>query len=117
VYHIAVLRKGSIIAEIRDGGTGALLKNLSFFGAGFTPITAVALRDVDGDGTAELAVLSSRNSDGRNVVEIENAQGATSPSSVWFFPGATALQVGVIGEADGNGVPEIAMTSTKRVSC
>ena len=67
---IAVLRVGSILAEIRDGQAGALLNSITFLDDGFTPITFAALPDSDGNGVAELAVLATRNSDGRFVVEM-----------------------------------------------
>ena len=53
-------------------------------------------------------MLSVRNSDSRNVVEVKNAAGPTLPVSVWFPAGYTALQVEAVRDANFNGVPEIA---------
>ena len=69
--------------------------------------------DKDSDGVPEVAVLSSRDSDGRIVVEVKNASGATLPSAMSFAPSHTALSVQPVNDADKNSVPEIAVLSTR----
>ena len=113
VPDLIVVREGSIVAEVRDGANGALLRNITFLDDGFTPITAAALPDSDGNGVAEIAVLASRDSDGRFVVEMRNAAGDQLPRQVWFAAGHTAITMAVIAsDADNNGIPELAVLKT-----
>jgi hypothetical protein len=60
-------------------------------------------------------VLSTRFSDGRNVVEIKNAAGPRIPRAIWFAAGFNALSVKQVADADHNGVPEIAVESTRKI--
>jgi hypothetical protein len=111
---VALLRTGSVIAEVRDGQAGSLINTLYFFGAGFTPVTGVALSDADSNGVTELAVLAVRNSDGRMVVEIRNVTGVAAARQIWFAAGHAPVGMAVIeADADGNGVPELAVLSTR----
>jgi len=111
---IAVIREGSIIAEIRDGLTLQLQKNIEFFNSSFTPVSAVSLPDSDGNGVAELAVLATRNSDGRIVAEVRNITGAEAPRFVWFAANHTPVTLKVIDDdADANGIPELAVLSMR----
>ena len=68
---------------------------------------------VAGDTVPEVAILSSRISDGRNVAEVKNAFGPTQPSAVWFLGASTAKGVQSVNDADGNGVPEVATLSVR----
>jgi len=114
VEDVGVVRDGSILAEVRSGANGALLKNLEFFSDAFTPITAAALPDADGNGVAELAVLATRNSDGRIAVEMRNITGAENPRTVWFAANHTPVAMTVVdSDADGNGVVELAVLSQR----
>ncbi len=103
---------GRIVVEVKNAA-GATLPNSLWFAAGHTPIDLAITGDKDGNGVPEVAVLSSRDADGRNVVELKNAAGATSPSAVWFAAGQIATTVEAVNDADGNGVPEIAVLSTR----
>lgn len=114
IEDIAVIREGSILAEIRSGSNGVLLKTITFLSDAFTPISTVALADADGNGAVELGLLATRNSDGRILVEIRNVTGAESPRSVWFAPDHTPVAVTVVeDDADDNGIPELAVLSTR----
>ena len=114
IEDIAVMREGPILAEIRSGTNAQLQKTIEFFGAGFTAVGAVALPDSDGNGVAELAVLATRNSDGRIVAEIRNLTGAEAPRFVWFAANHTPVTIKVIDDdADNNGVVELAVLSTR----
>ena len=103
---------GRIVAEIKNA-PGATLPNAVWFAPGHTAIDLTVVGDKDSNGIPEVAVLSSRNSDGRVVVEIKNAAGPTAPSAVWFAPGHTALSVRPVNDADSNGVPEVAVLSSR----
>ena len=111
---LAALREGSIMVEVRDGQAGALLRNITFLSDAFTPVTAAAVPDSDGNGVSELAVLATRNSDGRMVVELRNVTGPQALRQVWFAPNHTPVSMTVItGDADGNGIAELAVLSTR----
>jgi hypothetical protein len=58
-------------------------------------------------------VLSRRTSDGRNAVEIKNAYGETLLTTLWFRDEAVALDLEAVDDADGNGVPEVAVLSRR----
>jgi hypothetical protein len=116
VPEIAVLSSrdsdGRIVAEIKNA-SGLTNPSAVWFMPGNTAIDLAVVGDKDMNGIPEVAVLSSRDSDGRNVVEVKNASGATLPSAVWFAAGHTADQVGALNDADSNGVPEVAVLSTR----
>jgi hypothetical protein len=82
-------------------------------GAGLTPLDLEVVNDADQNGVPEVAVLSSRDSDGRIVVEVKNAVGLTNPSAVWFMAGNSAIDLTVVSDADGNSVPEVAVLSRR----
>lgn len=100
------------MAEIKNAA-GATLPTAVWFAPGHTAIDMAAVDDKDSNGVPEVAVLSRRDSDGRNVVEIKNAAGPTAPSAVWFAAGHTATDVRQVDDADGNSVPEVAVLSTR----
>jgi hypothetical protein len=111
VVDMAVLRvrAGSIVAEVRDGLSNALLNNVTFLSNAFTPLAAVALPDTDGNGTSELAVLATRNSDGNIVAEIRNVTGAALPRHFWYPAGFSFVAIKVVNDADKNGIVELAV--------
>jgi hypothetical protein len=116
VPEIAVLSKrdsdGRIVVEVKNA-TGATNPNALWFMAGNTAIDVAVVADKDGNGVAEVAVLSRRDRDGRLVVEAKNASGATNPSAVWFAAGHTGLSLEALGDADGNTVSEVAVLSSR----
>jgi len=103
---------GRIVTEVKNA-VGPTAPTAVWFMPGNTAIDLVAVDDKDANGIPEVAVLSSRISDGRNVVEIKNASGPTAPTAVWFMAGATATDVAQIHDADSNGVPEVAVLSVR----
>ncbi len=117
VAEVAVLSRRNSdarnVVEVKNAA-GATNPATLYFMAGDTAIDLAIVSDADGNTVPEAAVLSSRNSDGRNSVEIRNAAGAANPSKVWFAAGYRALAVKQIADADGNSVPEIAVLSTRK---
>ena len=104
------LRAGAIVAEVRDGLADALVQNITFLSSLFTPVAAAALPDTDGNGIGELAILATRNSDGRVFAEIRNLSGAALPRRIAYPIGYSPVAMKVItGDADKNGVPELAV--------
>jgi hypothetical protein len=112
---------GRMVVEIRNV-SGAAAPRQIWFAADHTPVTlAVIEADADGNTVPEIAVLSSRDSDGRGVVEVKNAFGATNPNAIWVGPGLAATDPGdyalsdleIVPDADNNGVPEVAVLMTR----
>ena len=111
---IAVLRdEGPFVAEIRDGLTNALIAKVSFLDAGYEPLAALSLPDTDGNGIAEIAVLARRTSDGRGFVQIRNLIGAQLPRTIAYTAGYSPLDLGFVSDADGNGIADLGMLSTR----
>jgi len=114
IEDLAVLRKGSLVVEIRDGLTRQLQKNITFLSGAFSPVATATLPDADGNGVAEIALLAIRNSDGRIVAEVRNITGAEAPRFVWFAANHTPVTLKVIDDdADANGIPELAVLSMR----
>ena len=114
---IIMVRSGddqSIRAELREGFGGGLLKTIPFLSSAFTPVDAVVLPDLDGNGHQELAILAVRNSDDRALVEIRNITGPAVPRIVWFSADAKPLKMISVPDADGNGVTELAVLMYRR---
>jgi hypothetical protein len=111
---VAVLRHDPIVAEIRDGATGALIRNLGFLNSDYTPAATAVLPDTNGDSKPELAVLAVRKSDQRMIVSIRNVDGVGTARSVFFATGHTPVALSVItDDADQNGAPELVVLSTR----
>ena len=98
----------TIEAEVRDVDSGVLTRR-NFLSSAFTPIDAVLLPDLDGNGGIELAILAKRNSDNRAVVEIRNLTGSSNPRLVWFLKDARPVGMLAVPDADSNGVTELAV--------
>ena len=54
-----------------------------------------------------------RNSDGRTRVEFANAFGALNRAAVYFLPDATAVDLAIVNDADGNSIPEFAVLTAR----
>jgi hypothetical protein len=62
----------------------------------------------------ELVVFATRNSDGRGVVEIREADGTSGFTRIWFLDSTFTPKAIAIGDdADSNGIPEIAMLAER----
>jgi predicted secreted protein len=71
---------GSIIGEVRDASSGALLQSVTFtYSVGFVPKGIEVLPNFGGTGARELAVHSVRTSDGAVRAEVHDAS-----SGVWL---------------------------------
>jgi hypothetical protein len=111
-----------IFVQTRDVLTGknALSRNILFLDSGFTPLGLAVLPDVLPSSSEELVVFATRNSDGRGVVEIREADGTSGFTRIWFLDTTFTPKAIAIGDdADNNGIPEIAMlaerTSDQRI--
>jgi hypothetical protein len=101
-----------IFVQTRDVLTGknALSRNILFLDSSFTPLALAVLPNVLPSSSDELVVFATRNSDGRGVVEIREADGSSGFTRIWFLVHAFTPKAIAIGDdADNNGIPEIAM--------
>jgi hypothetical protein len=83
------------------------------FRVGQRAIDLAVIPDKDADGVSEIAVLSSRDSDGRFLVEVKNAWGPTNHFQYWLAPGLTGVALEALTPADGSAVPEIAVLARR----
>jgi hypothetical protein len=47
------------------------------------------------------------------MVQLKNASGPYNPSTVWVGPGYRPQDLAILGDSDANGVPEVAVLSTR----
>jgi hypothetical protein len=92
---------------------GAVNTQTVYTNEGLTPLDLEVVDDADGNGVPEIAILTMRNSDGRTKVEFANAFGALNRAGVYFMPDATAMDLAIVNDADGNSIPEFAVLSTR----
>ena len=78
IVHVWRASTGGTRARIVDSATGAVLKDLTYFGNAHQVVDAVLIPDEDGSGAPELAVLAIRESDQPAVV--------ISPAAISFLP-------------------------------
>jgi len=105
----------AIVVQVRDAKTGVQpFGDITFLNSGFTPLKLLTLPDIDGNGVEELAVLATRNSDTRAVVEIREGDGSAGFSRLWFLNQNFDVFDAVVGpDTDGNGIPEIAVLADR----
>jgi hypothetical protein len=116
-----VLELGVLAARISDSRPIVEIRNLDgsgdvrsiLFAPGHTPVALAVVTDADDDGNVELAVLSTRNRDGRGVVEIKDANDALNAQTFWAPAGMTSHDVEIVPDADNNGGPEVALLATR----
>jgi hypothetical protein len=108
-----VISDGRNLVQVRNAD-GAGTPYSTFFALAQTAIDLAVVPDKDTDGIPEVAVLSSRNSDGRLLVELRNASGVASPFPIWLATGVTGVGLEAVTPADGGAVPEIAVLSQRQ---
>jgi hypothetical protein len=102
------------LVKIKDAASGVTAGTIEFLDAGFTPLGLAVLPDIDNSGSDELVVFATRNSDGRGLVEIREADGSGGSSRLWYLTASfTPLGIAVGDDADNNGVLEIAMLAER----
>jgi hypothetical protein len=105
------------IADVLTGenALGAIGGKLLFLDAGFTPLgLAVLPNALPSSSSDELVVFATRNSDGRGLVEIREADGTPGFTRIWFLDTSFTPKAIAIGDdADNNGIPEIAMLAER----
>ncbi len=78
---------GEISVQIRDGATGAFIRNLFFLNANWSPIKAVVIPDLaePATGVPEVGVLARNDSSGQIVVMMKDAGSNTFVGNVFFL--------------------------------
>jgi hypothetical protein len=107
---------GRNAVEVRDGGTGATLARITF-DRNFVAGRLVAMPDINGNGTPDLALLEASDDSGIAVpvpVRVEVRDGVSSAlirtidlADIRGIPGW--MQLAVLPDSNGNGVPELAV--------
>jgi len=116
VPEVAVLTRrnsdGRIAVEVKNV-SGSTNGNTVWFDGGYTPRAIVAAGDADANSIPDVAVLMTRNSDGRMVAAVKNVRGATDTSTVWYAEAHAPLGLLAVGDVDANSVPELGVLSTR----
>jgi hypothetical protein len=90
--------------------------NVVWFTPGLSASTLSAVDYADGESVPALAVLSTRDSDGRILMEVKNASGPWNPLLLWFPPGFAQRGAQTLDDLDGNGVQEVGVLMSQNVS-
>ncbi|MGI9273093.1 MAG: hypothetical protein ACR2QT_15045, partial [Woeseiaceae bacterium] len=85
--------------HLKDTLTGAYVRNV-YFDLGFTPVRLDTVPNLDTNAGDELAVLMSRDSDGRAWVHVRDALTRAYVRNVWFQNNFKALDFAVLPDID-----------------
>lgn len=108
---------GLTIVQVRNASDGSLIDNVFPLGLGFSPQELKAMPDINGDGSGEIAVRMTRDSDGLELIQIRDSAtnvfiknvypiGAgfggwrTQQFEVLDYAGTTVLGVLSLGQSD-----------------
>jgi len=92
---------------------GAPLRRNVWVMPGARPLRIVAVGDADGNSVPDVAMISTRNADGRIVAEVKNSNGATLPRTIWFAGGNRFEAAIAAGNGDANAAPDLAVMSRR----
>jgi hypothetical protein len=108
---LAVLGKtstGSVAVVIKDAGTGATLKTISF-SATYNPVALAEVSDITGNGKNELAVLGVNPATGGVAVVVKDIATGVVVKSVGFPATHKPLGLAIVADVSGNSAPELAV--------
>jgi hypothetical protein len=80
---------------------------------GYAPRDIAIVPDADGNDVPDFAVLSTRESDGRTLVQIRNADASGTPYSAWFARGHVGIDLAPVNDKEADGIPEVAVLSAR----
>ena len=98
--------------HMKDALTGNFVKNV-WFDAEFTPSRLETIPDLDANVGDELAVLSTKDADGRAWVLVRDALSGNFIRNVWFQGDFAAKDFAVLPEIDANPGGELAVLGEK----
>lgn len=114
---VAVLGKsatGTVAVVIRDSGTGATVKTVTFPPA-YNPVAVAEVADLNGNGKNELAVLGV-SATGGIVVTVKDLATGLLVKSVSFPSTYKALDLAVVADVSGNSASELAVLAASRTT-
>ncbi|MGI9203199.1 MAG: hypothetical protein ACR2Q3_04280, partial [Woeseiaceae bacterium] len=94
--------------HMKDALTGSFVKNV-WFDLGFTPMRLEIIPDLDTNAGDELAVLTSKDSDGRAWVLVKDALSGAFIKNVWFQSDFAPKDFTIVPDIDANPGDEIAV--------
>ena len=106
------LPDGRHMAQHRDALTDDRVSNVQFFNSSWTTVDIEALKDVNGNTTADLAVLAQHDTTHVILAQIRDALTGDLIRSVKFLgPSWSARALAAFADIDGNGVQEIGVAA------
>jgi hypothetical protein len=106
---------GQAVVRLHDAFDGTKVGKLEFLSDEFRARCLVVLPDLDMDGIIELGVFATRDSDGRALIEIRDADGSGSFRRIWFLSaGFEALGLKAGPDVDANGIVELAVLGRRQ---
>jgi hypothetical protein len=106
------LSDGRVLVEVKNA-IGAANTQTIWGPVGYFARDLVIVPDANDDGVPEVAVLMSRLSDNRTLVQVRNATTVSTPQSVFFALGQTPIDLAVVPDKNGDGIPEVALLSSR----
>ncbi|MGI9270748.1 MAG: hypothetical protein ACR2QT_03165 [Woeseiaceae bacterium] len=98
--------------HMKDALSGNYVKDV-WFDSGFTPMRLATIPNLDTNTGDELAVLGTRDVDGRAWVLVKNAFGGEFIKSVWFQGDFTPRDFTIVPNMDANPGDEIAVLGVR----
>ncbi|MGI9271757.1 MAG: hypothetical protein ACR2QT_08285, partial [Woeseiaceae bacterium] len=98
--------------HIKDALSGAYVRNV-WFDSGFTPTRLETVPDLDSNAGDELAILTTKDADGRAWVLMKDALSGSFIRNVWFQAGFDPMDFVVLPEMDANAGSELAVLGRK----
>jgi hypothetical protein len=94
--------------ELHDTLTGEAFLSLDFDPA-FSPVAMAVLDDVNGNGTADIAVLGIGRDNGNLRVTVKDAFTGRFVKHIWFSRTFTPIRLLTVADLNGNGSQELAL--------
>jgi hypothetical protein len=97
-----------VTVEIRDAGSGALIRAMPFLQA-YPPRNLVVVSDIDGGGAPGVAVLGVDTATGRVMVQVKNAKAGSLVRNMQYNKAYTPRSLAAAPDIDLNQGPELAL--------
>lgn len=111
------MTNGELAVQIRDGLSGAFIKNVFFLGEAWDPLQIFVVPDLDGNPGPEIGLLATNSTTGQIVVSIKDAATNTFVSNVFFLNSNwEPVNAIVIPDFDANPGPEIGLLAANRTT-
>ena len=104
---------GPFVAELRDGASGALLREIPILTADYRITGAIGIPDSDSDGKPELVVMAERKSDGRGSLQVYDLPVPDTVRRQDIGVNYRLLDMVSVGDADGNGESDVGILARR----